>query len=155
MNLIDPETVYAPLFAYLLTLRTAPPTAPTSAAPFVTVARPVEELGEMQDGALPALFMAVGNTETAWPNYAQDKNLLEAKIFLYAAAGNPDMPADIVLNGLIKVLRNALVPPTGFDMPPALEGLVSWCRIEGLTEVFQNVRSTRAAAIVPVKMLVP
>ena len=151
MNLLDPETVYAPLFAFVQSLLNSanPP------GPFVIVDRRVLDLDEMEDAQLPALFMAVGDTDTEWPNYAQDKNILEAKIFLYAANAAPDIPADIVVNGLIKTLRTALVPPTGYDMPPALEGVVAWCRIEGKTEIFSTVRSTRAAAIVPVKMLVP
>ena len=152
MNLLDPESVYAPLFDLLQTLEASPPTA---SAPFVTVDRRVLDLEEMEDAQLPALFMAVGNTETTWPNYAQDKNILEAKVFLYAANDGPDVPADVVVNGLIKALRTALVPPAGSDAPALLEGIVSWCRGEGTTEVFSTVRSTRAAAIVPVKLLVP
>ena len=143
MNLLDPETVYAPLFTLLQGI-----------GGFATSSRAVELLDDMEDGQLPALFMAVGDTETTWPNYAQDKNVLEAKVFLYAA-NDGNTAADIVVNGLVKALRTALVSPVGFDMPPALEGVVSWCRVEGKTEVFSNVRSTRAAAIVPVKLLVP
>jgi hypothetical protein len=145
MSAIVRETYYAALFALLESVVTTPA--------LVTIGRKVRVLDGMNDGELPALFMAVGKQPTT-RQQSIAKHRLEAHVFLYAANPDQNTTADMVLNGLIDAVEAALEPSPGFTNQ-TLGGVVSHCWIEGDTEVFAGPLGTRAAAIVPVVMVVP
>lgn len=145
MTAIVRETYYEALFTLISGLTLTPALA--------TTGRRVRLLQDMEDAELPALFMAVGDqpTERSFPDEPIHK--LEAKVFLFCANPSEETSADIFLNEMIDALEAAIEPPPALG-PQTLGGLVHYCWITGRTEVFQAPNGTRAAAIVPVEMLV-
>lgn len=137
------ETYYAALFALL-----------TTSPGLKTVDRRVPLLENMDAAKLPGLFMAVGKQETRQQRGLPPIHVLGAEVFLYAANPDRTISADIVLNGLIDAVEAVLKPDPSTNVF-TLGGLVSHCWIDADTEVFSGALGERAAAIVPIKMLVP
>lgn len=143
MTAIIRETYYAPLFALL-----------QGAANFKTAERRVRHLETMDDGELPALFMAVGHQPVERDTKAWPKRKLLATVFLYCANPDAHISADIALNALLDAVEAALEPAPGQEMQ-TLGNLVSHCWIKGEVEVFAGWDGVRAAAIVPIEIMVP
>ncbi|MDG3442441.1 hypothetical protein [Nitrospirillum amazonense] len=149
----DLDAPYAALFALLEALK-APDGEMPAAGQVVTASRDVQLFEQVPADKLPALFLAVdhqvyqyqmqGVPATARPS---------AKIYLYAAADDT-LSAGQRVNGLLGAVMDVL-KPTGAYADQTLGGLVQYARIEGTVEVYDGVLTRRAAAIVPVKMLVP
>lgn len=146
MSAIIRETYYAALFTLLSTLKTN--------ATVTTCDRRVRLIEEMQPAELPALFMAVGKQRTVQSKNQEPKRWLGATVFLYAANPDQHTSADVALNGLLDALEAVIVPSDAF-VTQTLGGLVHSCWIEGETEVFPGPYGERAAAIVPIEMLIP
>lgn len=143
------ETYYGALWTQLETLaKTANPSGP-----FVTLGRRVRLLEDMEDGELPALFMGVASQEMARVTKSPPRHFLDALLFVYAANPDDTVAAAIALNGYIDVIEALLAAPPGFE-EQTLGGAVEFCRLDGKLEIFDGPRGVRAAAILPVKMLV-
>lgn len=140
------ETRYGALFDLLQSLKEAG---------LVKVCdRRVRLLEEMPASELPALFMSVDNQKTEQREGAPPKRTLGAKVYLYAANPDRHTAAGIALNGLLDVVEDILKPAPG-DRTQTLGDTVSHAWIEGTTEVFEGPQGERAAAILPIVMLVP
>ena len=140
------ETFYAALFALLQGLQTA--------GTVIVCDRRLRFLHEMGAAELPALFLAVDRQQLVQRRGQPVRHQLGARLFVYAANPDRHTAAGIVLNGLLDAIDTALAPPAGSDVQ-TLGGLVSHCWIEGAVEVYEAPQGERAAAIVPVQMLVP
>lgn len=140
------EAAYQGLFNLLSTLQTA--------GTVKIVDRRVQLLETMQPAQLPALFMAVGGQKVATKEKMPAARTFDATVFLYVANPDPKTSADIALNNLLDALE-AVLAPLPAQEKQTLGGVVSHCWIEGAIEVFSGPLGQRAAAIVPVKMLVP
>jgi hypothetical protein len=138
------ETYYSALFALLATL--APGTV-------LTCDRRVRLMERMQPAELPALFMAVGNQKTVPSLKQPPAHFLTAHVFLYCANPDQHVSADMALNALVDALQAALAPAPPFATQ-TLGGLVHHCWIDGESEFFPSPNGERAAAIVPIEMLV-
>jgi len=138
------ETYYSALFSLLQAL--APGTV-------LTVDRRVRLMERMQPAELPALFMAVGNQKTVQSLKSPASHFLTAHVFLYCANPDPHTSADIALNELVDALQAAIAPAPPFETQ-TLGGLVHHCWINGESEFFPSPNGERAAAIVPIEMLV-
>jgi len=135
------EAAYAALFAQLATV------------PVKTSSRRLRLLEEIGPAELPALFMTVDRQHVEpRPRGLPPKHTLGALVYLYAANPDPHQPAGSLLNDLIDAVEAALTPVSG---PETLGGIVAHCWIEGAVVVFEAPKGQRAAAIVPIHMLVP
>lgn len=136
------ETYYGALYALL-----------SGIAAFRTIDRRVRFMEEMGDAELPALFMAVGNQKVTTHLKTPPVVQLGAKLFLYCANPDQHTSADIALNGLVDQVGAALAPAAPYATQ-TLGGLVQYCWITGDAEFFAAPNGERAAAILPVEMLV-
>jgi len=135
------ETAYGALYALL------------SQVPVQTMSRKLRFLEELSAAELPALFMTVGRQHVEpRPRGLPPKRTLGSQIYLYAANPDPHVAAGIVLNGLIDAVEAVLTPVSGAQ---TLGGTVAHCWIEGAVEIFESPKGQRAAAIVPIHILVP
>jgi len=140
------ETSYAALFALLGALKTA--------GTLATLDRRVRFLHEMGAAELPALFLTVDRQQLIQRRGQPARHQLGARLFVYAANPDRHTAAGVALNGLLDALDTALAPPAGAETQ-TLGGLVSHAWIEGAVEIYEAPQGERAAAIVPVQMLVP
>jgi hypothetical protein len=143
---VSRETAYSALFALLQGLK--------AAAAVKTCDRRVRLIDEMSPPELPALFMAVSHQGHRRKEGLPAVRSLKALVFLYAENPDSATAAGVQLNGLLDALDAALEPPAGQETQ-TLGGVVHHARIEGEIEVYEGVLGQRAAAIVPVVMLVP
>ena len=140
------ETAYSALFQLLQTLK--------ASGRFKTCERKLRLLDDMKPPEVPALFMGVDHQKVRAREGAPPLRTLGAKLFLYAANPDKHTSAAIVLNGLIDAVEAALAPSPAFPAQ-TLGGAVRHAWIEGEIEVFEGVLGERAAAIVPIQMLMP
>ncbi len=134
------EDAYGALFTLLQTV------------PVKTRGRRLELLEEMDAPQLPALFMTVGNQNIRDVEGAGPIRTLTAHVFVYARNSDRHTPAGIQLNGLLDAIEAALAPTWGAQ---TLGGEVQHAWIEGEIEVFELPQGEKAAAIVPIKILMP
>ncbi len=146
MSAITREIYYEALFSLLQGLK--------ANGAVIIADRRVRLMEEMQTAELPALFMSVGHQKTEQSLKQEPKRWLNATIYLYCANPDQHTSADVALNGLIDALEATVTPPPPYETQ-TLGGLVHSCWIEGETEVFAGPNGERAAAIVPIRMLVP
>ncbi len=139
------EAIFIALFDRLTGLKTAGAVA--------TCDRRVKLIGDMGPGELPALYLAGDKSSYEQTEGAPPIRTLGALVYLYAANPDRHVSAGVVLNGLLDALEAAIAPD--WSGAQTLGGLVSHCWIEGAVEVFEGALGERAAAIVPIKMLVP
>jgi len=140
------ETYYSALFAVLQTLQ---------GSAFSLVSRKLLLIGNMNSTDFPALFMVVHNQVTAaGPIGLPGKRTLGAQLFIYVSNPDATVSADPLLNTLIDVVEAALAP-SPMSGTQTLGGIAQHCWIDGVTEVFSGSNSQSAAAIIPVKILVP
>jgi len=139
------EAAYAALFSLLSGLKTAGT---------VKIAdRRVKLLSQMNGPELPALFMAVDHQGIKPSASRPVIRTYGAKVYLYAANPDKHTSADIALNGLIDAVEAILLAPPG--QTQTLGGVVAHAWIEGTIEIFPGALGERAAAIIPIQMLVP
>lgn len=140
------ETYYAPLFSLLSGITMAPA--------LVTISRRAQVITSMNPAQLPALFMQVGSQEIKQRRGFPAVHILTAEVFLYAANPDRNTAADMALNAMIDAVEAALAPDPVTNVF-TLGKTVSHCWIEGTVEVLPAPLGERAAAIVPIHMLVP
>jgi hypothetical protein len=139
------EACFTALFNLLSALKTSGAVA--------TCDRRVKLIGDVGNAELPAIYLAGDKGSYEQDQGMPPKRTLGALIYVYAANPDRHTSAGIVLNGLLDGIEAALAPDwTGVQ---TLGGLVAHCWIEGSVEVFEGAQGERAAAIVPVKMLMP
>lgn len=139
------ETYYSALFSLLSTLKPSV---------FTTVSRKLVLPQNMNAADFDALYMVVHNQPIVPVMGAPSKHTLEAQLFLHIANPDSNGSADPLLNARLDAVENALKPLPGMPAQ-TLGGLVQHCWIEGTIEVFSGANAQFAAAIVPVKILVP
>ncbi len=142
------EACYGALFTLLQGL------AASNGGLFAIVDRRTRLLDEMKGAELPALFMMVANQKTDQAQGRPAKHTLGARLVVYV--DNPDRhtAAGIALNNLLDLIEAALAPTPGFSAQ-TLGGIVQHAWIEGTIEVFEGSLGQKAAAVIPVLMLVP
>jgi hypothetical protein len=139
------ETAYGALFNVLLTLK---------GGAFTTVDRKLRMLEEVNPPEFPALFMRVGNQkQVARPGFPP-KRTLGALIIVYALSNDAKVSSGPALNGLIDAVEAVLAPPP-IQVQQTLGGIVSHAWIEGTIEVWEAIKTQRAAAMIPVNILLP
>ncbi len=141
------ETYATALFERLKTLQ--------DTGAVVVCDRRVRQIDDCNDADLPALFVCGDDEDTAQADGAPPIHTLGAQVYLFAANPDPNTSAEIALNGLIDAVEQALAPDSWATGTCTLGGLVQHCRIEGKSRKYVSVLGTRAAAILPLKMLVP
>jgi hypothetical protein len=139
------ETAYAALFAQLQTL--------VGAGTVQLADRRLRALNDVNGAELPCLFMTVGDQQSQARHGLPPRRRLTAEIYLYAANPDPHTAAGIALNGLIDAVEASLAPVPGFTQ--TLGGAVEHCWIEGMIAVYEAPKGQRAAALVPVHMMLP
>ena len=102
---------------------------------------------------LPALFLTVGDQQVQARHGLPPKRRLTADLYLYAANPDPHGAAGIALNGLIDAVESVLAPVPGLTQ--TLGGAVEHCWIEGVIAVYEAPKGQRAAALVPVHLMLP
>ncbi len=120
----------------------------------VTIDRKLKSLDELSPAQLPALYMVVADQTVTQKHGTPPRRVLEADIYLYAANPDPHVTADTVLNGLIDATQNCLAPAPGFAVQ-TLGRVVEHCWIAGKIAVYAAPKGQRAAALVPVQMMMP
>lgn len=100
----------------------------------------------------PALFLMHESNEAHWADNSLEIDSVSLKAWVYAKSGPTEIP-DRRMNELVKEVAEALAPDDGETGQFTLGGLVSWCRIDGVTEFFPGDLSDQAMAIVPIKIL--
>lgn len=127
-------------------------------AGFIEVSRRLEWIGKVAN--LPAAYVIQTDNEyqqhgTGFP----PRRTIGAEIWVYAET-DPQQPPGISLNPLLDAVELALQAP-GLGLPQTLGGLVTHCWIGGddgqkaKIEIYEGHASTRAAAIIPIRMLIP
>lgn len=140
------EAAYTALFALLDGLRVA--------GTVVVADRKLRSLNDMSAAELPALFMTVGDQKVEARHGTPPKRTLTADIYLYAANPDPHTAAGIQLNALIDAVEAALAPPP-YTPVQTLGLTVEHCFVEGTIAVYEAPKGQRAAALMPVHMLLP
>jgi hypothetical protein len=140
------EAAYSALFGVLDALRLA--------GTVVVAERRLRTLADMNGAELPALFMTVSDQKVVARHGLPPKRTLTADVYLYAANPDPHTAAGIQLNSLLDALEAALAPPA-FMPVQTLGGTVEHCVVEGTIAVYEAPKGQRAAALVPVHMLLP
>lgn len=126
----------------------------SSGGPFVTVARRLRTLDDVNDPELPALFVTVGKQTRKVAPGVPARRTLTANLFVYANSADPHVASGIQLNGLLDAIEASLAPAAAF-VQQTLGGVVAHAWIEGVIEIYEAVKTNRAAAMVPVTMLLP
>ena len=139
------ETAFVALFGLLSTLK---------GGAFKLVDRKLQPLEAVNDVDLPALFLTVGNQQVkAQPGFPA-RRTLGARVFVYVASNDAAVSSGIALNNLIDAVETALLPrPTAVQQ--TLGGVVSHAWIEGTINVYEAIKTQRAAAAIPVNILLP
>ena len=137
------EAAYVALFAQLQTV-----------AGITTFGRRVRLLEDIKPPEFPCLFMTVG-TQTVVPKPGvPPKRTLGARIFIYTAAPDATVASAIQLNALVDAVEAAL-KPLGMQPQQTLAGAVAHAWIEGKIEIYEAIKTQRAAALIPITMLMP
>ena len=139
------EDCFEALFAQLQSLQTN--------GVVTDMSRKVRLLEDLTEYDFPALYLAADHGSQVKAQGQPPVRILGGKIYLYAANPDADTSAETALNGLIDAVEGSLDP--GWMGVQTLGGLVNDCWIEGAIEIFAGVLGQRAAAIVPIKILMP
>jgi hypothetical protein len=122
---------------------------------FSKVSRVLETLEGESAANLPACYMRV-TAQSVKPTLGAPlvRHNLGAAIYIYAASPDRNIASGIVLNNLIDEVEAALAP-AGMMQVQTLGGAVAHAWVEGTVDVYEAVKSQRAAALIPVKMMLP
>ncbi|MDA8230348.1 MAG: hypothetical protein M0006_03325 [Magnetospirillum sp.] len=121
----------------------------------ITCDRRARLLDDMNDGELPALFVMADDETVTEDDGAPPAHTLGAQVLIYTANPDPNTSAEVVLDDLLDAVEGALAPDSWATGTCTLGGLVQHCRIEGDIKIFAGALGQRAAAVIPVKILVP
>ena len=138
------ETAYVALFAKLQTL----------SGSFALISRRLQLLEAVDKPKLPALFMTVGKQTVVPRPGVPPRRTLGAEVFIYAASPDDKVASGILLNTLIDTVE-ACLAPLPYQVQQTLGGVVAHAWIEGAIDVYEAVKTQRAAALIPVTMLMP
>lgn len=150
---VDREATWAALFAYFKTNLTG----------FVTIGRKHVKPPELAIDAQPAFFLVQmrerrGGMKRGLPNPLT----LYGFIILYVAApalmevpGQEEQLAATTLNGFFKQIDDLMKPDNPGTGKFTIGGLVEECSIEGEVDQDPGIFGSQAAAILPVRIVVP
>lgn len=141
------EDIFEALFAVL----TASQLGPYQFGAFKTADRRLVHWSKV--ASQPAVFLEEDDEE--WPDAESVRprfGEVRANVWLYSKGGaDPTQPPAKELNGLIDMIRRALLPPLQFRLPLTLGfKAVLHCRIQGRVFVYPGHLDGQAIAIVPV-----
>ncbi len=139
------EAAYTALFALLQTLQ---------GAPFQLIDRKLQLLEAINSPQMPALFMTVNKQTVATRPGVPPRRTLRANVFIMVESADANIASGIVLNNLIDQVEAALAP-TLFQPQQTLGGIVAHAWIEGTIDIYEAIKTQRAAALIPVTMLMP
>lgn len=120
---------------------------------FKTLDRRVQPWGEV--ASQPALFLRQVGVDDVSHNNIYLVTTLDVEIWIYAQGGaDKNIPGAILLNKLIKDVRNCFVPddPRGVF---TIGGLAFWCRVEGRTEIDTGDLDAQGKALMRLKITLP
>ena len=141
------ELAFEALFSLLQTIA-------AEQTPIVTVTRILQTLEKTNETDLPRWTLTVGPQSVEQRSGLPPKRTLDARLHIYVSnPQNATVPAGSQLNNLIETIESALEDPD--YSRNTLSGAVYWSRVEGQIEIFEAPRGQRAAAIVPIRMLLP
>ena len=126
-------------------------------AGFVSVERRLRHWGKVA-GQPAAFVLETGNQYQQHGGSFPPIRELEAEIVIYAST-DPQAPPGTTLNALLDAVEQALMPPPG--QAQTLGGLVAHCWIGGddgqkaRIEIFEGHLGEQAAAVIPIRILVP
>lgn len=126
---------------------------------FKSVERRLRSPGQVLEQ--PALFLVHENSETHWSDNSLEIDSITLKAWIFAQNTPPvttpatyqrDIPGS-QLNALVQGIANALSMDNDDTGQFTLGGKVSWCRIDGTTELYPGDLGEQAMAIVPIRIL--
>lgn len=138
------ETAFVALFTKLQTL----------SGSFNTIDRKLQLLESIAPPLLPALFVTVGKQTVAVRAGVPPRRTLHAELFIYVSSADAKVASGIQLNTLIDAVEACLAPPA-YQAQQTLGGAVAHAWVEGTIDVYEAVKTQRAAALIPVTMLMP
>jgi hypothetical protein len=153
---VDREAIYVGLFNWLQNaLQGSPPT-------FTTMGRRHIMPPALTAAQQPALFVCgIGEEKDPHPRGTTGKITLTAMLFLYDyESGINEPPGEETslvatrINAFLAAIDAAIAPPDCRGVQ-TLGGLVNHCWIDGRTDIDPGLFGQQAAAIIPVKLLVP
>lgn len=119
-----------------------------------TFSRRVQTLDKTEAQAMPALYLGPGPQQVAQSTNLPPTRTLGALVYVYAANPDKATPASTILNGLLDEIEAALKPSPATGRQ-TLGDTVAHAWVEGTIEIYEGVLGERAAAIVPVQILLP
>ena len=120
----------------------------------VTVSRKLDLLENVPPPNMPALYVTLGNQTVVTKVGFPPKRTLRANVFLYVAAADASVASGALLNPLLDAIEAALAPAAP-QVQQTLGGAVAHAWIEGTIDVYEAVKTQRAAALIPITMLIP
>ena len=139
------EACYTALFTLLSTLQ---------GAPFPLISRKLQTLEDVAGVQLPALFLTVDRQTVAVKPGVPPRRTLRANVFVYVASPDPSVASGTLINPLIDLVETTLAPLPSLPQQ-TLGGVVQHAWIEGAIEVYEAIKTQRAAALIPITMLMP
>lgn len=152
---VDREAIWAALFAYF---------EAQLGSKFRSMGRKHVKPPELTAADQPAFFQVAVKEVHAPQGHPGAPTRLELRglLILYVFDESPEedigaeeLLAETTLNGLLKAIDAALVPDDLVTGKFTLGGLVTHCWIEGLSDLSMGVFGPQAAAILPIRILVP
>ncbi|HVJ09267.1 MAG TPA: hypothetical protein VM554_12875 [Acidisarcina sp.] len=152
---VDREALWAALFAWFQ--------SKLPAGMFVSIGRKHKPPPDLGIAEQPALFLIQTKEQhLPKPRGVPTRLMLEGYIILYCQApvvdedvGQETTLAATQLNAMLKAIDDALQPDNLVDGVFTLGGRFSHCWIEGETSLDPGIFGAQAAAILPLKILVP
>lgn len=140
---VNREEIYAALFAFLTSLKTA--------GTLATASRRLKHIDELVAQEFPAGYQVQGNENAnSRPNLPTIWTL-NAEWWMYAYQGDPNLPSTPILNPILDAVTNALNPESPLKLQ-TLGARVFNAQLNGTIEVVEGVLGDRALAIVPIKI---
>ena len=139
------EDCYAALFACLAGL--------VQSGTVRMASRRLQNLNDLGPAQMPALFLTVGDQLVQPKHGMPPRRRLTAYCYLYAYNPDAAAAAGIQLNALIDAVEQALAPGPG--QAQTLGGVVEHCWIEGDCPVHEAPKGQKAAALIPIHMMMP
>jgi hypothetical protein len=139
------EECYGALFALLSSLQ---------GAPFRLISRKLQPLDDVAGVQMPALFLTVDRQMVVVRPGLPPRRTLRASVFLYVSSPDPNVASGTLINPLIDLVETTLAPFPSLPQQ-TLGGVVQHAWIEGTIDVYEAVKTQRAAALIPITMLMP
>ena len=137
------EAVFAALFARL-----------QAVAGLTTVSRKMRAINELRPEEFNAAFQLQGPQHASFKGDVPTKTVLSAMWAIYTFTDDQTVAPSTALNNLVDACCAVLAPSVGFDRQ-TLGGLVELVAVDGEIEVYEGLLGSQAAALIPIKLLLP